>query len=212
MHERKPQLRRRSAARPAAMACGSRSMASTRPSRTQGLEDARRVPAAPERRVDIVAARVAAASPASASSTSTGVCSSPIAAVRSPAHIPPEAALPPRDPQRGPAADLQRQRIELGRQIGGHLLALAATASRRSFQRASSHNSKRLPCPISIAVALEPRELAQLRRQQHPAVPVELEIGRVAYHQPLQPARLRIAGSAGSSACVRSAPSRAGGR
>ena len=35
-------------------------------------------------------------------------------------------------------------------------------------------------------------EFTQLRRQQHPAVSVKWQIGRVAHHQPLQPPRRRI--------------------
>ena len=39
--------------------------------------------------------------------------------------------------------------------------SLASHSSRRSFQRASSHNSKRTPCPISIASRVSEREFAQ---------------------------------------------------
>ena len=50
--------------------------------------------------------------------------------------------------------------------------------------------------PDQHRLTCEPRVFAQLRRHQHPAVRVELEIGRVTDHQPLQPPRLSDSGSA----------------
>src|SRR2546430_2127673 len=86
---------------------------------------------------------------------------------------------------------LQRQRLELGRQIARGGLGVQP-------QVAPLVPARLIPQlePIALtdqhSMAPELRELAQLGWQQEPPVPVERQIRRIADHQPLQPARGRV--------------------
>ena len=159
---------------------------------TQGLENECRMAAAPERRIDIVTARfqgqprerlcgkhwcvlIHVAKRSAPAARCSSRCGLPAAALNS---LPTKPTYSDSDS----SSD--------GRSVAAS--SFFSHRSRRSFQRASSHSSKRLPWPISIPCRPSCANSRSSGGSKHPAVPVEGQISRVAHHQPLQPARRRI--------------------
>src|SRR5580704_2928759 len=157
-----------------AMATGSRSRQSIRPSSVSFSKIASACPPRPK-----VASRYVPLArmfnAASTSGSSTAVCPLPDSTIASCRRY------------RGS----ERQGLKLGRQVGrGDPAREPLVAPLVPPRFVPQFEIK--PLPDEHRIAGQHAELAQVRRQEHPAMGIELQIRRVPHHQPLQPPRIGI--------------------